>query len=179
MNERYVRKDGRIVWVRVSSRLIRDSAGRPLYFLPMIQDITEQLQVEKALRESEERYRRIVDTTTEGTLIADEDLRITFANPRLAEMLGLCADEMIGRRVESFIFEEDLADFERVDAGQAEGTCGPVRAPPPWERRPGGLDHRLGNTTHGGRWPIPRVFRDADRYHRAQAGRGVVAQGAQ
>jgi PAS domain S-box-containing protein len=124
LDKRYIRKDGQIVWVRLSSCLIRDSAGRPLHFLPMVQDITERLQVEKALRESEERYRRIVDTTTEGTAVTDENFCLTFVNPRLAEMVGYSAEEMLGRRVQDFMFQEDLAALRDEEQARRQGMEG-------------------------------------------------------
>jgi PAS domain S-box-containing protein len=46
-DNRYLRKDGRPVWVRLSVRMMRDASGRPLYFLPMMQDITERKQFEE------------------------------------------------------------------------------------------------------------------------------------
>jgi two-component system cell cycle sensor histidine kinase/response regulator CckA len=52
---------------------------------------------EAALRRSEERYRRLVDTAFEGIWIADAKALITYANQRLADMLGYTVDEMIGR----------------------------------------------------------------------------------
>lgn len=50
MEKRYLRKDGSTVWVRVSVRLIKDAAGKPLYFLPMIEDIDAYKQAEENLQ---------------------------------------------------------------------------------------------------------------------------------
>ena len=47
MDKRYIRKDGRVVWVRLSARLIRDSEGTPLYFLPMIVEIDARKRLEE------------------------------------------------------------------------------------------------------------------------------------
>lgn len=47
MDKRYIRKDGRLVWVRLSVRLIRDSQGRPLYSLPMMVEIDQRKRLEK------------------------------------------------------------------------------------------------------------------------------------
>jgi PAS domain S-box-containing protein len=55
--KRYIRKSGDIVWGHLSVRLLRNATGQPLYFLPMVQDITERRQVDAALSESEERLR--------------------------------------------------------------------------------------------------------------------------
>jgi two-component system cell cycle sensor histidine kinase/response regulator CckA len=69
-------------------------------------------EMEKRLRQSEARYRQIVETANEGIWIMDGEFRTTFVNQRMADMLGYSADEMIGRRVDSFIFAEDLGDHE-------------------------------------------------------------------
>ena len=53
MDKRYIRKDGGIIWIHLIVRMIRSAAGQPLYFLPTMQDITEQKQAVEALRRSE------------------------------------------------------------------------------------------------------------------------------
>ena len=74
--------------------------------------ITERAQAEAALRDSEARYRRIVDTTNEGIWTIDEHTAATFVNRRMAEMLGYTPDEMTGRKLLSFMFPEDIPKME-------------------------------------------------------------------
>ena len=74
-------------------------------------------RTEQALRDSEERYRRIVDTANEGIWTMDENHRTTLVNPRMVEMLGYSAQELLGKTVEFFMFPEDLtAHQERMQA---------------------------------------------------------------
>ncbi|WP_309671982.1 PAS domain S-box protein [Gemmatimonas sp.] len=54
-------------------------------------------EAQYALRESEARYRRIVETTNDGIIMVTLDATLTFANPRVAEMLGYTTAELIGR----------------------------------------------------------------------------------
>ncbi len=56
------------------------------------------LAMTRQLRESSERYRRIVDTADEGIWLVDAANRTTFVNPKLERMLGYRADELLGRR---------------------------------------------------------------------------------
>ena len=80
-------------------------------------DISDRKRTETALRESEERYRHIVETSMEGIWIINEEFQTIFVNKRIADMLGYAPEEMLRRRVDSFMFEEDLADYaSRVDA---------------------------------------------------------------
>ncbi|MGC1392982.1 MAG: diguanylate cyclase, partial [Coleofasciculaceae cyanobacterium] len=74
--------------------------------LVMIRDVTERKQMEEALRASEERYRRIIETTSEGVWIIDAENQTIFANQRMAQMLGYSVDEMLGMSLLSFVSEE-------------------------------------------------------------------------
>ncbi len=56
-DKRYLRKDGKMIWVDSSVRLIRDYMGNPLYYLPMVTEITDRKIAEFQLSESEERFR--------------------------------------------------------------------------------------------------------------------------
>ncbi|WP_169316374.1 PAS domain S-box protein [Desulfomonile tiedjei] len=56
-DKRYFRKDGKMIWVDSSVRLIRDYMGNPLYYLPMMTEITDRKIAEFQLSESEERFR--------------------------------------------------------------------------------------------------------------------------
>ena len=53
MDKRYIRKDGGIVWIRLSVRLVKDASGQTLYFLPMMEDITERKRMEEELQRAQ------------------------------------------------------------------------------------------------------------------------------
>ena len=63
-----------------------------------------------ALRASEEKFRHFAENANEGIWALDAGQRVTFVNPRLADMLGYAVDGMIGRPAVDFLCEEDLAD---------------------------------------------------------------------
>ena len=67
------------------------------------EDITDRRRTEQALRDSEQKYRTIVDTAHEGILASNLDGVVTYANRRAAEMLGYTPEEMIGRPSLDFI----------------------------------------------------------------------------
>jgi PAS domain S-box-containing protein len=52
MDKRYVRKDGRTIWARLSVCLMKDGSGKPLYFLPMMEDVTERKKLEEEVLKS-------------------------------------------------------------------------------------------------------------------------------
>lgn len=69
------------------------------------------------MRESEARYRQIIEATNEGIWAMDADHLTTFVNPRMAALLGYANGEMLGRPVEEFMFVEDLEEHgERMQA---------------------------------------------------------------
>lgn len=91
------RKDGSELWVRVSATPIHDLDGNYVGGLAMITDRTQHRAAEEALRRSEEQYRQIVETTSDGIIQLDHADVIVFANHPAAEMLGYQASEMIGK----------------------------------------------------------------------------------
>jgi two-component system cell cycle sensor histidine kinase/response regulator CckA len=130
LQKRYIKKDGGIIWANLTGSVIHDRDGEPRYGLGMIEDITdfkraeEELALSKALRESEEKYQRIVETMTEGVWVLDQDGRTIFANQQMANMLGYEVDEMLGRHILDFKDEEaapiTLEKLERRRQGIVE-----------------------------------------------------------
>jgi len=75
-------------------------------------DIAERKRFEEALKESEKQYRNIVETSLDGIWVINTDFQTTYLNQRMADMLGYTMEEILGKEVKSFIFEEDLEDYE-------------------------------------------------------------------
>ncbi|MDQ3751255.1 MAG: PAS domain S-box protein [Acidobacteriota bacterium] len=75
--------------------------------------INERKRAEQALIESEEHYRRIVETAQEGIWILDEQAKTSYVNDRMAEILGYTADEMLGRSMYDFMDDESRIEAER------------------------------------------------------------------
>ncbi len=121
---RVVHDDGSEVWVRSSSTLLRDEAGEVTGYVGFVLDVTAIRLREQAQRASEERYRRIVETATEGIWAIDAAGRTTFTNQRMAAMLGWTSEEMLGRPLDDFMDDEGRAitasNLERRKRGIAE-----------------------------------------------------------
>ena len=92
---RLIRIDGTEVHAAVSAAPI-DFGGQPSVQL-VLRDITAERAARVALQASEEQFRRVIDSINEGLLLLDPAGRITFANERLAQILGTPTGELVGR----------------------------------------------------------------------------------
>jgi PAS domain S-box-containing protein len=91
-----IRKDGTRRFVEVSVSLKRDAKGRPAGFIGIARDITERKLAERTIRESEERYRTIIENIQEGYYEVDLDGNYTFFNDGLMRITGYSRQEMLG-----------------------------------------------------------------------------------
>ncbi len=105
--KRYFHKQGHVVTCQVSSSLVRDAAGTPLYFISHLHDITDRKQAEEALRESEERYRTILEDIEEGYFEVDLAGRSTFINDSLCKIYGYPREEFLGTDNRRFTDKEN------------------------------------------------------------------------
>ena len=72
--------------------------GQVIGIVGISHDITERKQAEYVLKESEEKYRNIIETANEGIMITDPSAIVIFANAKMAEMLGYSIEELAGIR---------------------------------------------------------------------------------
>lgn len=91
-------RDGREVPIEESASPIHDEQGNITGVVLIFRDITERKQAEVQLRESEEKYRALIERMNEGLLQVDNDDVIQFVNPCFCEMVGYSRDELLGQR---------------------------------------------------------------------------------
>jgi PAS domain S-box-containing protein len=92
-----VAPDRPVLWVRIDCQPVLDMAGAVRYVVSTAVDVSRLKQHELALKMSESRYRRLLETTHEGVCVIGLDCTISFANSRLCEMLGYEQQELLGR----------------------------------------------------------------------------------
>jgi len=95
---RSLTKSGDVRWVEDQTSVVRDAAGVKTHNQGILVDITERKLAEDALRKSEEKFRRIVETAAEGFILMDQDLVIFEVNDAYCKMLGYSRQEIIGKR---------------------------------------------------------------------------------
>jgi diguanylate cyclase (GGDEF)-like protein/PAS domain S-box-containing protein len=96
LDSRYIRKDGGVVWVTVQTMLVHGPDGTPLHIVSHLQDITETRQAAQALRESEERFRQVWETSADGLRVMDGDGITHMVNNAYCQMVHKSADDLIG-----------------------------------------------------------------------------------
>jgi two-component system, sporulation sensor kinase E len=94
-------------FLRATAAPLYDTQGNMVGAIECIRDITERQQAELALKSSEEKYRRIVETANEGILIINEDNSIQFANNKMVDMLGYEMDELLQMSLLDLLEESD------------------------------------------------------------------------
>lgn len=100
------RADGSVAWIRESARAVRDAAGEMLFREGTMIDITHQVQMEQALRHSENMYRILVEHSHDGVYLIQHG-RVLFANPAMGRILDVPSQELVGRDYMSLIVPED------------------------------------------------------------------------
>ncbi len=95
LEKRYIRKDGSVIWGRVTARLVLDAEGKPFYSIGTIEDITERKRDEEVLR----KYRMLSENSRDIILFLRTDGRIIEANNAAISAYGYSRDELLSLSV--------------------------------------------------------------------------------
>ena len=104
--------DGAVRWMYGHGRLDLDGDGRPVSLFGVIQDITELKEVEERFRNERDQMARIMDTSQVGIALIDTTGRITMANHRAEEVLGLTKDGITARQYNAPEWDATTVDGE-------------------------------------------------------------------
>jgi PAS domain S-box-containing protein len=148
--KRYVRQDGRVIWVRVNAAFIRDSRGRAIRTVAVCEDITERRQTDEKLRKSEALYRAIGESIEYGVWVCEPDGRNIYASESFLRLVGITQKQCSDFGWGNVLHPEDA---ERTIAAWKE--C--VRT--------------------GGTWDIEHRFLGADGQYHDILARGVPVRG--
>jgi len=124
---RFLRRDGTYAYILDRGFVIRDAAGKAVRMIGAMQDITERRRVEDALREAEDRYRRLVELSPEPIFV-HQDLKYVYVNLAGVKLFGATdAQELLGRTVFDFL-HPDLRETirERIRVQLEEGRAAPL-----------------------------------------------------
>ncbi|MFZ3217326.1 MAG: PAS domain S-box protein [Candidatus Acidiferrales bacterium] len=113
----YRRKDGTLIHCLASGFAIRDTFGRTIRMQGTLVDITERIEIEARLHQEEEFVRRLVASFPDMIAVMDFDGRFTFISPRVEDVLGHPARELVGKTLRDQVHRNELPQFlEAFDA---------------------------------------------------------------
>jgi diguanylate cyclase (GGDEF)-like protein/PAS domain S-box-containing protein len=107
-NMEQIRKDGTRLVADPSVFPLRNEKGEIIGFRGVSRDVTERIQMEEALRQSEERYRNILAEIEEGYYEVDRAGNITFVNKSACRQFGYSEEELIGTNYRVYVPKEDI-----------------------------------------------------------------------
>lgn len=122
---RWIRKNGEALWIALTASVIRDTEGKPLYALAMIEDITESRRAEEELREMRQYLVRLIEVSADAIISTNNAGDIVVFNTGAEILLGYRREEIIGRRVTVIYDSEqrakDVMRRMRQDGGRVAG----------------------------------------------------------
>ncbi len=132
MEKRYRRRDGNLIWVKLTVSLLRDSDGHPAHFISVVDDISDRKRAEAALRDHEIRLRLGLDTAGIGLAEWDRARDVFRVDARIAAMSQglLPADTWLAAHGPeraawvARLHPDDLAAHQVDRLAQAEGRSG-------------------------------------------------------
>lgn len=116
MEKRYIRKDGRVIWVALTVSIVRAVDAQPLYLVGFIEDITQRREAEEEAGRSLSLLRATLESTADGILVVDLNGKILSFNQKMADMWGIpaevfaCGDDQraINAALEQLVYPEEF-----------------------------------------------------------------------
>jgi len=131
VQKRYCRSDGKAVWTRAAVTGTNDAQGKRVAVIAVVLDITESRRTDRALRQSEERFRLLLENAREFAIVGmDLNRVVTSWNVGAERLLGYTETEIIGKTADVIFTEEDRAAGVPAREGStalAEGRAGDER----------------------------------------------------
>jgi PAS domain S-box-containing protein len=132
-------------WVLARGKVYADSNGKPVRMLGATIEITQRKEAESALRESNERFRLVVEASPSGIVLVDEKGRMTLVNAQIQKLFGYTREELVGQAV-------DLLVPDRFRAGHEVHRANFHQAPAP--RMMGQGRELFGRRKDGSEFPL-------------------------
>ncbi|HEU4494370.1 MAG TPA: PAS domain S-box protein, partial [Rubrobacteraceae bacterium] len=107
-----VRKDGTRFWASVLITALRDEEGTLRGFSKVIRDITERKRAEEELRENEQRFRTLLQNSSDVITVIDFDGTIRYVSPAVERLMGYHPEELVGKSVYFYVYPEDFEEAQ-------------------------------------------------------------------
>ena len=115
---RFLLSDGRVRFIESQGSVTLDRSGEVEKVIVVSRDVTEQRETQIRLRESEERFRSLIESASDVILVLDTDGVVKYCSPSIIRVLGLDPENLVGRHFANIVPEEDFQIFAK-----AHGDC--------------------------------------------------------
>jgi PAS domain S-box-containing protein len=112
-SKRYFSRNGKVVWALVTVALVRDTDDRPLYFVSLIEDITQRRETESRVKTLNDQLRGILQFSPSLVTLFDREGRYLLVSRSVEAALGKSAAEIIGKTLEDVLPAEAASLFRR------------------------------------------------------------------
>jgi PAS domain S-box-containing protein len=102
-----ITNDGTKRHVEASVSLMTDSDGQRKGFRGIVRDVTERKQTEEVLRQSEERFRTVLEANPDPVIVCDMEEKVIFVNPAFSNVFGWTLEQCLGKKMDFFVPEEN------------------------------------------------------------------------
>jgi two-component system NtrC family sensor kinase len=116
-----IRKDGKPIICLNTAAAVRDGAGKIVRYQGALMDVTARREIERRLHKQQEFARRLVDSFPDVIFVVDLQSRYTFISPRIKEVLGSEADEMMAKSFGECVHPDDHAELNKLFAAIVAG----------------------------------------------------------
>jgi PAS domain S-box-containing protein len=118
ITKRYLRRDGGVVWGRLSVALVRAPDGEPRYAIQMVENVTERREAVEALRLREREFRSLLEHGRDVISVIDSDGDLRYTSPAVERVLGYGRAELAGTYLGELVHPDDVPGmlelFERA-----------------------------------------------------------------
>jgi len=99
-------KDGHYVYVSTRGSFVEVNSVKK--FIGIIRDITERKEIEEKLKESEQKFRNLINNISDGIAEVDFSGKFTYVGPQSYELFGYTQEEFVGKRVFNYVHPDDI-----------------------------------------------------------------------
>lgn len=114
VEHRVVTDEGEVRWMREQAEVTFDSDGEPVRAVGVVQDITEQKQRERELRQARDEYRELIDGMNEAAFVIGPDHQFRYVNDAAVDALGYSRDELLSMKPQDIDASLEDSEIERL-----------------------------------------------------------------